>query len=49
MTKVTIPITEEQWQHIQELMKKHNASQEEIVTFLMTVGMREKNFREENK
>ena len=47
MTKVEITITEEQWENIQELMKKYNASQEEIVSFLMKVGMKEKKFREE--
>ena len=46
--KINIPVTEQQWKHIQELMKKHNCSQEEAIAFLMKIGMREMNFREEN-
>jgi hypothetical protein len=42
-----IEITEEQWKHIQELMKIHNITQDEAVTFLMTVGMREMKLRED--
>ena len=48
MTKITIPITDEQWNYIQQLMKEHNCSQEEAIQFLMVIGLREMNFSEEN-
>ena len=46
--KVTIEITPEQWAHIQELMVFHKITQEEAITYLLVVGMREVDFREEN-
>ena len=47
MTDIYITITKEQWEHIQELMLKHNKTQEEIVAFLMVVGRREMDLRKE--
>ncbi len=46
--KVTITVTEQQWNNIQEIMKKHNCSQEEAVAYLVKIGMREMQFREGN-
>ncbi len=42
-----IEITQKQWELIQKLMRTKNITQEEAVTYLMTVGMRETDFREE--
>ena len=42
-----ITVTEEQWKHIQELMETHSITQDEAVTFLLTVGMREMKLRED--
>ena len=47
LTDIYITITKEQWEHIQELMLKHNKTQEEIVIFLMKAGMREMDLRKE--
>tara|TARA_R110002051_G_scaffold141172_1_gene214154 strand:+ start:923 stop:1072 length:150 start_codon:yes stop_codon:yes gene_type:complete len=47
MTKVTIPITDEQMKNIQEIMKKHSCSQDEAVRFLMVAGMREMKLRKD--
>ena len=46
--KISIEITQEQWGHIQELMLFHNITQEEAITYLLVVGMREVDFREVN-
>ena len=49
MKRMTIPITQEQWNHIQEIMKRHSCSQDEAVSFLMKAGMREMAFRSDNQ
>ena len=42
-----IEITQKQWELIQRLMRVKNMPQEEAVTNLIMIGMRESNFREE--
>jgi hypothetical protein len=42
-----IEITQKQWEMIQRLMATFACSQEEAVTHLMMIGMRETDFREE--
>ena len=49
MTEIKITITKQQWELIQELMRKHNITQDEAIEYILTVGIREKNFREENQ
>lgn len=45
--EMKIKITQKQWDNIQEIMKKHNCSQDEAVAYLMQIGMREMKFRED--
>ena len=45
--EMKIEIPQKQWELIQRLMRVKNMTQEEAVTHLMMIGMRESNFREE--
>ena len=48
MTEISIPVTTEQWLHILHLMQQNNWTQEKAVEYLLTIGLREIEFREEN-
>ena len=49
MKEVIINISNEQMEHVKELMTKHNLTQNEAILFLMQAGMREKQFRSDNE